>query len=174
MEPRKSAFPVALKYAIITSLASFILSLIFYLTNLYTNQAASWLVYIILLVGLIFTIRERRNKDFGGFISFGQAFGAGFLFCILTAAFSAVLSYIMLNFIAPDMVGEILKVTEQRMLDKGMTDEQVDMAMEMTRKFMTPVMMIVWVIVWTAIFGAIASLIAAAIMKKENPQLQQP
>lgn len=174
MEPKKSAFSTALKYAIITALASFIFSLITYVTNLYLNNAINWLVYIILCAGLVFTVKDRRDKDLGGYITFGQAFSAGFLFCVLFAVLSGLLTYIMMQFIAPDMVAEILKQTEQKMLDRGMSDDQVQTAMGYTRKFMTPVWMVLWAVFFTALFGVIFSLIVAAIFKKNNPQLQPP
>ncbi len=174
MEPQKSAFSTALKYAIITTLAGFIFAIIMYVTNLYLNQAVSWLQYAILLAGIIFTVKDRRDKDLGGYISFGQAFSVAFLFIILMAVMSVVTTYIMMNFIAPDMVDQILKSTEQKMIDKGMSDDQISVAMGYTKKFMTPVWMSVWVIVGTAIMGSILSLIVAAIFRKENKELQQP
>ncbi len=122
MEPRKSAFSTALKYAVITALAAFIFSVLLYVTNLYLNQTLNWLVYVILIAGLIFTVKDRRDKDLGGFITFGEAFIAGFLFCILFAVLSAISSYIMMQFIAPEMVAEIFIQTEQNLIDKGMSD----------------------------------------------------
>ncbi|MFI5135863.1 MAG: DUF4199 domain-containing protein [Chitinophagales bacterium] len=174
MEKKKSAFNVALKYSIITALATFIFSLIVYLMNLYTNSWINWISYIILLAGLIFTVKDRRDKDLGGFISFGEAFGSGFLFCIITGVFSVILTMIMINFIAPDMIDQILKVAEQNMVNKGMSDDQVQLAMSMTKKFMTPAWMAVWVLIGTAFFGCILSLIVAAIFKKNSPNLLPP
>ena len=174
MEPKKSAFSTALKYAIITALAMFIFSIILYITNLYLNQSLSWISYLIMLAGLVFAVKDRRDKDLGGFISFGEAFKTGFLFCIITGAVGAVFSVIMMNFIAPDMIGEILKKAENDMIAKGLPDEQIKIAMEWTRKFTTPLMIAIWSIVGSAVFGAILSLIVAAIFKKDNQQLQQP
>jgi ABC-type branched-subunit amino acid transport system permease subunit len=174
MEPRKTAFNTALKYSVITALAAFIFSVLLYVTNLYLNQTLNYLVYVILVAGLVFTVKDRRDKDLGGYISFGQAFNAGFLFCILFAILSAISSFLMMQFIAPDMVAEILKQTEKSLFDKGMSEEQVEMAMGYTKKFMTPAWMALFAILATAIFGAIFSLIVAAIFKKNNPQLQPP
>lgn len=171
MEAPKSAWGVALKYAVITALASFIFSLLVYLMNLYTTTWINYLAYIILLAGLIFTVRERRDKELGGFITFGQAFGTGFLFCIITALIGVVTSYVMIQYIAPEMVEEILKVSEQNMIEKGVPEEQIEMAMSWTRRFMTPLWMAIWSIVMTTIFGAILSLVVARIMKRENPNL---
>jgi len=44
----------------------------------------------------------------------------------------------------------------------------------MTRKFMSPLWLSIMLVVFYCVVGAIISLIVAAIMKKENTQLQQP
>ena len=174
MEPKKSGFNTALKYAIITSLAALIFSIIMYMTGLYLNQGISWLSFVILLAGLIFAVRDRRDKELGGFITYGQAFSQGFLFTLLLSVFGVITGYIMLNFIAPDMIEETLKMSEQKLIEKGLTDDQVKMGMDMTRRFMTPVWMMIWIFVGNIIMGLILSLIVAAIFKKEDQHLQQP
>ncbi|HUM47095.1 MAG TPA: DUF4199 domain-containing protein [Chitinophagales bacterium] len=174
METQKSAFSTALKYAIITALAMFIFSIILYITGMYLNNGMNWLSYIIMLAGLVFAVKDRRDKDLGGFLSFGEGFKAGFLFCIITGAIGMVFSLIMMNFIAPDMMDEILKKAEADMINKGLPDSQIQVAMEWTRKFTSPLWIAIWSLVSSAFFGAILSLIVAAIFKKDNQQLQQP
>jgi hypothetical protein len=174
MEAQKSAFGTALKYAIITALAMFIFSIVLYITNMYLNQGLNWLSWVIMLAGLIFAVKDRRDKDLAGFISFGEAFKTGFIFCLLTGAIGAVFSFIKMNFIAPDMLGEILKKAETDMINKGLPDDQIKIAMGWTRRFTTPLMIAVFSVVGSAFFGAILSLIVAAIFKKDNQQLQQP
>lgn len=174
MENQKSAFSTALKYAIITALAMFIFSIIMYMTNLYLNNAMNWLNYIVMLAGLIFAVKDRRDKDLGGYISFGEAFKTGFIFCLITGAIGAVFGLIMMNFIAPDMMSEVLKKAETDMINKGLPDAQIQVAMEWTRKFTTPLWFTIWSLVFTMFFGTILSLIVAAIFKKDNQQLQQP
>lgn len=174
METKKSAFSTALKYAIITALAMFIYSIILYITGLYLNNNINLLTYIIMLAGLVFAVKDRRDKDLGGFISFGEAFKTGFLFCMITGVIGVVFSLIMLNFIAPEMIDEILKKAESDMINQGLPDAQIEVAMEWTRKFTSPVWMAVWSLLSTAFFGAILSLIVAAIFKKNYQELQQP
>lgn len=174
METKKSAFSTALKYAIITALAMFIYSIILYITGLYLNNNINLLTYIIMLAGLVFAVKDRRDKDLGGFISFGEAFKTGFLFCMITGVIGVIFSLIMLNFIAPEMIDEILKKAESDMINQGLPDAQIEVAMEWTRKFTSPVWMAVWSLLSTAFFGAILSLIVAAIFKKNYQELQQP
>ena len=72
------------------------------------------------------------------------------------------------------MMTEIMKYSEQKMVDKGMTDDQIAMGMKFTEKMMAPGAQAIIIILFTAFFGAILALIVAAIFKKENPNLQTP
>lgn len=174
MQPQRSAFGTAIKYAIITALAMFIFSIITYATKLYLNQAVSWLNYVIVLAGLIFAVKDRRDKDLNGYITYGQAFSTGFLFCILVGVFAAISTYLMTAFIAPDMVAEMSKMQEQKLVEKGLDDQTVSKAMEMTNKFMTPGVISGFVLFFVVLIGTVLTLIVAAIFKRENNQLQQP
>jgi len=174
MEKTKSAFSTALKYAIIFGLIGFIWGIIVYAAHLYLNSWYQWIGTLIMLIGLVLVVKERRDKDLRGFISFGQAFSIGFLFCMLIAGIGIITNLLMTQLIAPDMMGEIMKYTEQKMIDRGMRDEQIQMAMKWTKTMMTPVAQSIIIILFTAIIGAILSLIVAAIMRKENPNLQTP
>jgi len=174
MEPKKSALSTALKYAVITALASFIFSIIIYVTHMYLNSWIQWLGLVILIVGLIFVVRERRDKDLNGYITFGEAFNVGFVFCMILAVFSVLMNLLMTQVIAPDMMPEIIKNAEQQMIDKGMSDDQIQLGMKYTKMFTTPLAQVIGGLLFTAFFGAIFSLIVAAIFKKNNPQLQPP
>jgi drug/metabolite transporter (DMT)-like permease len=174
MEKKKSVFSTALKYAIIVGLIGFIWGIIVYAAHLYLNSWYQWIGVGFMFIGLIFVVRERRDKDLGGFITFGQAFNVGFMFCMLLGVISILGNILLTQVIATDMMPEIMKYTEQKMVDKGMSDDQIAIAMKYTRMFTTPLMQAVIGILFTAILGAILSLITAAIFKKENPNLQAP
>ena len=174
MEQKKSSFSVALKYGIMAGLVSFIFSIILYLTALYLNQGLQWIAYLFLIGGIILSIKELRDKVQNGNITFGQGFGNGFYVTLVFTILSIIFSLLMTQVIAPDMMNEILKMSEQKMIDRGMSDEQVEIAMNWTRKFMTPMWMSAWILIWNVIVGVILSLIVAGILKKDNPNLQPP
>jgi hypothetical protein len=52
---------------------------------------------------------------------------------------------------------------------RGMDDAQIDQAMSMTEKFMTPGIMFAMGVLSYVIIGFIISLIIAAIMRKDKP-----
>ena len=65
MEKTKSAFNTALKYAIIFGLIGFIWGIIVYAAHLYLESWVQWVGLVLMLVGLIAVVRERKNKTSG-------------------------------------------------------------------------------------------------------------
>jgi flagellar biosynthesis protein FliQ len=55
------------------------------------------------------------------------------------------------------------------MFKKDMSEEQIEQALEMSKKFMSPVMMTVFAYLGSLFFGLIISLVLAAVNKRENP-----
>ena len=59
----------------------------------------------------------------------------------------------------------------QAMEEQGrLSEEQIDQAMEMTAKFMTPEMMLIFGIVGGVIMGLIVALIVTIFTQKKNPE----
>ena len=68
-----------------------------------------------------------------------------------------------------------------RMLDKartdmesrgGASDEQIDQAMQMTEKFMTPGYISLFVVIFSLLFGLVISLVVSAINKNSKPEFE--
>ncbi|MBA3648798.1 MAG: DUF4199 domain-containing protein [Chitinophagales bacterium] len=173
MQSNKSAFGTAFKWALISAITMFVFSMITYMTKAYLNPTLGWVPYILLLLGMVMAMLEMR-KEQGGFISFGEAFKTGFLFSLITAVTASVLSFIMISYIGTDMIDQIKKMTEGKLLDKGMSEDQIKMAMDISKKFMTPVWMSVWSFAGLLIAGTILALIVSAIIKKNRPFLMEP
>lgn len=165
---------LVLKWGLIISFALVAISIIVYMAGMSTNKAIGWINYILMFVGVIFATKVFRDEKCGGYITFGSAFKFGFLTLFLVGIVTAIYTYIFFAFIAPELTGQILTQIENDMLNSGQSDEQIELAMSYTEKFMTPGWMVAWVIVGSVFMGAIFSLISAAIMKKENHELQPP
>jgi predicted membrane protein len=91
----------------------------------------------------------------------------------MIAAFTtAIYSYVFLTFIDPSylerIIAQALEETETKMLEQGLSEEQIEPGLAMTRKFMSPAMMSTFSVLGSALFGAILSLLAAAFLKKED------
>ncbi|MCS6991862.1 MAG: DUF4199 domain-containing protein [Chitinophagales bacterium] len=170
MEKPPTPFLSALKYAFIIGLVSFIWGMIAYLSGWYLRNWANYVSYGILLLGIVLAILDYRNKRLGGNITFGQAFSAGCLFSIFYGLLGVLSLWLMIHFIAPDMIEQILQATEERLIAQGLSDSELKTAMEMTRKFMTPAWMSVFVIGFSLLFGAIFSSLAALFLKRTPPE----
>jgi hypothetical protein len=71
------------------------------------------------------------------------------------------------------MVDKILVASQTKMTEQGLSQEQIDKAMEISRKYFA-VFGAVGALFGSAIIGAIVALIGAAIFKKERSPLDVP
>ena len=71
--------------------------------------------------------------------------------------------------INPGFIDGMLEATIERMEDRGMDDETIEMSMSYTRRFMTVPVFAIIAAVGSAFWGLFLSLIPAAILKKESP-----
>ncbi len=159
-------------YGLLTALAMIIVGVIMHITNVaYTTKWASWVSYIPFLIGIILNANA-FSKANGANITFGQAFSSGFKACAIIALLLIVWSLLSVYVVFPDMKERSIQMAIDQMNEQpGMTDEQIDAAVSMTKKFYLP-FLIGGAVFGTMFFGAIFSLIGAAIAKK-NPVQQQ-
>ena len=102
-------------------------------------------------------------------MSYGEGFGTGMLIMIFGGLVTAVYTYVFYTFIDTEFMTKMLEISRTEMLKKDMSDEQIEQALEISKKFMTPIMMAVIGYFASLFFGLIISLILAAVTKKENP-----
>jgi len=154
---------------IIISLGMIIISMITTFLNAKVNGSFQWLGYIIFLAGIILSI-SYYGKQVDHQSTFGNYFAHGF-------KISAIVTIIMIIYVVifmslfPEFKEKALDEARKGMENKNMSEEQVDKAFEMTKKFFT-VFLIAGTLVSYLFFGAIAALIGAAITKK-NPNTFQ-
>lgn len=160
------------KYALIGTGFSTLWTLIGYLMGNESQESLKWVGWAVILAisifcfrGAILEVRIAKN----GFISFKEAFKICFMTALIMCFINSVFSYFYFAYINPDFVTYILDKAQQDMIDKGLSDEQVEMTIAMQEKFMSPMMMGVWGFVAMIIFNALVGLVTAAVMKKENP-----
>jgi len=58
------------------------------------------------------------------------------------------------------------------LLDRGMSDEEVDAAMKMTESFQGPLALILGGLIGSVVIGFLLSLILSAIMKRNRPEFE--
>lgn len=172
MEIKQAPNPtkIATKWALISLLVAIVITYIIQFTNMDINSPAKYLGYIPFLGCLFLTQKEFRD-ELGGFITFNQGFSAGFRYAVFNGLLLAVFTYLYLAILSPAIFEKSLEASQNQMATKGMSQEQIDKAMEIAKKW-GPVGGAFFLAIWYAIVGAIISLIGAAIFKKEKSPLQ--
>jgi hypothetical protein len=153
---------------LIVGLAMIIYSVILYILGMTENQTAEWGSYIILIIGIVITTKSFRDKANNGFLTYGKGFTYGLVISIVASVLVAIYSFLYLKMIDPDAIQRALIMAEETMIERGLPDEQIEQAMNITKRMMTPLFMTLTSLLWTAIVGIVASLIIAAIFKKEQ------
>lgn len=154
---------------LILSIISIAFSIIVYVFNLYEMQSISYLNYGIFIVGLIYgaILFSNENKNQ---VTFGNVFAHGFKTTAVVIVITVLYTVIAFKFLFPDMLDKVLEMSRKKMLkNPKMTDEMIEQAMTMTKKYFLP-FAIGGTIIATGFLGLIGSLIGAAVAKKStNP-----
>ncbi len=165
---------ICLGYGVIISLAIIVLSLILFLLNLDQNKPLQFLSYAVLIAGIVLSQLNYRNKYSNGFIEYGQAFMVGMVTSLVLAIIVGVYTFIFFKFIDPGAMEEVMLQTEQQMLDRGMTDMEIEQGMKLASMFQTVGWVTIFALLGNFIIGIIISLITSIFIKKENTNFEQP
>lgn len=151
----------------ILSAISIIFSVIVYVFNLYEMSWLSWVNYAIFLGGLIYGAILYANQNNNN-VTYGNVFAHGFKTTAVVIVITALFTVLSTKFLFPDMVDKIVDMTRKQMeKNPQMTDEMIEQAVTMTKKFFLP-FALGGAIIGTGVFGAIGAAIGAGVAKK-NP-----
>jgi hypothetical protein len=161
----------ALSYGIYTSVVLIILSLIYYVLDIYMERWPAFISYAALLGGVVLSSLHYRTKRMGGFITYGQSFSAGFFAGLYAAIIVGIFSYIFIYFMGEDYMDVLIQKAEESALEKNpnMSDDEYDMTMKFTRWLMQPWVMAILGMLSFAFYSLVFSLIASIFIKRPNP-----
>ena len=161
----------ALSASVPVAIAVILLSILYYVFDIDGRSSWGYLTYAVLLAGIVWGVLQLRDKHFGGVITYGQSFAAGTLISLYTGAITAVYTFLFYKYFAPEQIQVLLEKAEDEMYRKApqLSDQEFEMAMAMTAKFMTPFWLSVTTLVGLLIIGLILSLIASIFLKRNEP-----
>lgn len=165
--------PSASKHGVFLGIALILIQTIFYLADIKLDSGLGYLTYLVLIGGLFLAIKVYRDQFNEGFISYGRSVGYGVLVAVLAGIISSVFTFILYEIIDPNLIDKLLIDTETQMLDSGIAEEQLDMAMEMNRKMITPTFLALMGVLGQAFMGLVFSLVLAVFLKKEGNTFEQ-
>jgi Na+/H+-dicarboxylate symporter len=157
------------KYSLIMTGIAVIITLIGFAAGMETNPSwkyVQWLVLPIDFAVLFFAVKDIRDNEMGGSISFGQALVACLKIGALAGVFSAIFMVLYMNLINPSFIDNIVTQAREEWEKAGMTDSQIESA-ETTTRNVTPYTVPIFSVLGSVFFCTLLGLIVAAIHKRE-------
>lgn len=164
-------FKHSMIFGVYISIVLIVLTLIFYVLNMYTEQWTGYVGYVFILAGIAYASIQYRDKRLGGFASYGQCFSSGFFAGFVAAIIVAIFTFVYMNIMGEGYVDEILLSTEENILESrpDISDDELEMAMSFTRNMMKPWWLSIIAFFSYTFFSVIFALITSIFIKKENP-----
>lgn len=159
-----------IKYGLTAGLAYIVFTLVLFLLGAEKSSGLGMIGYLILLGAQFLGVKEMREDELNGFISFGQAWKKGLIIALTAGVIASLYMAIHLNYINPELMAEILEQTETQMEERGSSAEEIEMGMKMAGFFTNPLMTSVFTFLGFAFLGMLLALIPAAVLKHEKPE----
>ena len=163
---------IALPYGLLLALSTIVVSVLVYVMGL-TYEQPWWqnVLNLLLMTGFIVYGIKTYKADNENYLSLGEALKTGLAIALVAGIIGSIFSYLFITVIEPEFAVNMLEATRVKLIDDNpnMTQEQMDMTLAMTEKFMSPGIMVAFSIIGSLFIGFIVSLIAGLIMKNSRP-----
>ena len=172
-EKQKSPFSAAIVPGIILGLALIVFDLILFLMDVDRESKLRYVGYLIMAGVIFWAMTTYRDKQLGGFISYGKAFGVGFWTGIIGSVIAVIYTYIYFTAIDPGVMDEIILAAEEEALNANpnMSDEQLEQTLSLVETFTSAPVITGFVMFFNAIGAAVLSLLIAIFVKREDNSL---
>jgi hypothetical protein len=168
MEKKSSSmFIPALTYAGIIVGVIIVHTIIIDILGLYFSTYSQIAGFAIPLGGIAFAIYGYRKEYNNNIISYQKALGFGVFVAVLIGLATSAFSIIYSHYINPELLTIGKQMAEEKLINRGMSDEMIEQAMKTQEKFQAPVWALTMGTLFMTLIGTIFSLIAAAFLKKE-------
>lgn len=163
-----SIFKNAANYGLILGLAIVIYTLVLHFLGAGQNKVAGWGTFVFTAVAVYVGSKNFRDKVLDGYISYGRALGTGMLIVVFAALIHSFFNYVFYAYISPESMQDMFIATEEALIEAGTPDDQIELTVEMMKKFTSPMSIAISGIFTSAFVGLIISLITAAFVKNEK------
>ncbi|MDP5092614.1 MAG: DUF4199 domain-containing protein [Polaribacter sp.] len=149
---------------ILASLIPYGMGMHFEPTAGYFNFAA---IVLVIILFPILGMNKFKNLN-NGFMTWGQGVKIGLGIVLIGSVISIIYQYFFTTFIEPEFYNQLAEVTRNSLLDAGLTEDQIEMQMNMQSKFQGTPMGYAVGILFMAFIGFVSSAIIAAVKKKSE------
>ena len=164
-----SAKSIMINNGLILGLISILISVTVYATGYtYDQHWSVGVISFLIMVAIIVMGIKKFKASNEGFLSIGEAIKMGLGIALISGIISVAYTYVFTSFIEPDFFINLAQVQEQKWIDQGLTDEQIEGAKVMMDKMSNPMMTAGFTVIGSLFFGFIISLITGAVMKESK------
>ena len=158
---------VAIKYGIILGLLCAILIAVIFIGRL--NQYVSYVGIALTIVMCYLAIQEYKGEN-DGYMTLGKGVGLCVLMTLIASVISGAFDFVYTSFVDPGILDIMIDEQMDKMAENPqMTDEAIEGAREMAKRFSTPTLRLAFSLVGGVLGGAFWGLITSAILKKDPP-----
>lgn len=161
---------VGVRYGLILAVISIAYFVILSVAGIAMEGAASIPSYLFIAV-VVFLAHKYYKENGNGYLSIGQGIGIAFWTGLISSLVSSAFTYIYIKFIDASFMENLRNTQIENMQEQGMSEEQIDQAMQFAGAFMTPEMIAVFGIVGGIIAAIIIGLIISLFTKKSDPDM---
>ncbi len=168
-----SAKQVMLNYGLILGFAGILINVaVFAMGKTYDPHWSVMVIGILVTIAVIVMGIKKVKESNNGLLSLGDALKTGLGIALIAGVISVIYTFIFTNYIEPEYFERMAEVQQQKMLEQypNMSDEQIENAMEMTKKMSGIGMTAAVSLIGSLFIGFIISLIAGLIMKKSEEE----
>lgn len=175
MEKGVNVWKANLTNGLILGLIGIIYTLVMYYLDLMFNKTQGYVYFVLEIIILYLLIKSYRDNFLHGYMTYGQAIGAGMVIIVYYAILTAIFTYILYAIIDTGLIDKQMAAAEELMMKKGYPQSQIDAGMAVQKKLMKPELMAPFSILGTVLSGLIISLIVGIFVRKEgNPLIDSP
>ena len=118
-----------------------------------------------------YAIVQYRDNHENGYISYQKSLKLGTTVAFFSSIILAFYTFLFITYINPDALSEINKTTEQAILqsDPEISDEELDLALSITAKFMQPHWLMIMGTLGGTFMGFVYSAIISIFIKNPDP-----
>lgn len=170
---KQRLIPVALYYGFMAALVNSILTIINHIagTSDWSNITIGVIFYFALVVvctvAQVYAVRIFRDEHLGGSIDFIKSFIICLFVCIVSYIIISILNYIFITYIDPDLIPRILQTIERTLEEKHVGPEQIDQALKIAARNVSPSAQFISVIINGTVWGIFTGLVVSLSLKKK-------
>ncbi len=101
------------------------------------NSGLRWISVLLMFSGILFGTLQLRKKVNGGYLTYGQGFSAGFFMVLIITVVAVIATSIDIQ-LHPDYMDKMLEQSRINMINKGYTDQQIEMSNALCPKVLHP------------------------------------